>query len=211
MSATTVERRRAAARAWRAANPERERANVTAYRAANREKVRAQSKAWNAAHPERVRAYSKAYRAAHPERALASTEAWRAANPEYGRAWLAANKDRQRANVRAWMAAHPENNQACKARRRARIASVLADLTPQEWDTILEAAGHACIYCGSQEQLSQDHLTPISKGGEHTAENVAPACMPCNQSKGAKTVMEFLAEQEEDTHAKANTGTSDNR
>ena len=80
------------------------------------------------------------------------------------------------------------------ARRRARIASVLATLTAVEWEAILDAAGHACIYCGSQEKITLDHLTPISKGGDHTAENVAPACLPCNQSKGAKAVVEFLVE-----------------
>ena len=82
-----------------------------------------------------------------------------------------------------------------KARRRARLASVLTTLTAAEWEAILEAAGHACIYCGSHEPPTMDHLTPLARGGEHTAENVAPACLPCNQSKGAKVVAEFLSEE----------------
>jgi len=71
---------------------------------------------------------------------------------------------------------------------------VLATLTSQEWEAILEAAGRACIYCGSTKQITQDHLIPLARGGNHTADNVAPACLPCNQSKGAKVVAEFLAE-----------------
>jgi len=105
-----------------------------------------------------------------------------------------------KASVRAWRAAHPgweiANRRKHDARRRARIAKVLATLTIAEWEAILEAAGHSCIYCGSRKQITQDHLTPISRGGNHTAENVAPACLPCNLSKGAKAVSEFLAERE---------------
>jgi len=97
--------------------------------------------------------------------------------------WAEANPERARANAKLQ-----------EQRRRARIARVLATLTAAEWEAILEAAGRACIYCGSQTRLTQDHLTPISRGGPHTAENVAPACLPCNQSKGAKAVAEFLSE-----------------
>jgi hypothetical protein len=32
-----------------------------------------------------------------------------------------------------------------------------------------------------------DHIKPVSKGGEHTWENVAIACMMCNIRKGART------------------------
>jgi 5-methylcytosine-specific restriction endonuclease McrA len=98
----------------------------------------------------------------------------------------------------AWRDANPDRFKIIKrrafARRRARIAQVLSTLTAQEWEAILAAAGHSCIYCGAKKQLSQDHLMPISRGGPHTAENVAPACKSCNSSKGAKAVMEFLAE-----------------
>lgn len=111
-------------------------------------------------------------------------------------AWYAANTDRSRARSAAWKRANPRKHYANTKMRRARIARVLATLTPQEWEAILDAAGRACIYCGSQSQITQDHLTPLSKGGNHTAENVAPACLHCNTSKGTKAVAEFLAERE---------------
>ena len=102
------------------------------------------------------------------------------------------------AHQAAYRTAHPEKRREqgrrVAATRRARIAQVLCTLTKQEWETILEMAGRACIYCGSQGRLSQDHLIPISRGGPHTAENVVPACMPCNISKGAQAVGEFLKE-----------------
>lgn len=73
-------------------------------------------------------------------------------------------------------------------RRRAAKSGVVATLTTSEWEWILELYGHRCLKCGSPENLSQDHLIPISEGGAHTAENVQPLCCPCNSSKHTKSV-----------------------
>ena len=148
---------------------------------------------------ERHRQSTRRWRIANPERAAASEARWRAANPDRHRRFCMANPTAVAAHRAHFRTAHPdawrENARRQKRVRRARIANVLATLTAAEWNAILEAAGHACIYCGSQEKITQDHLIPISRGGDHTAENVAPACLPCNQSKGVKAVAEFLAER----------------
>lgn len=41
-----------------------------------------------------------------------------------------------------------------------------------------------CQYCGSSEDLTFDHVTPRSKGGHTTWDNVVTACSPCNLKKG---------------------------
>ena len=33
------------------------------------------------------------------------------------------------------------------------------------------------------KRLTMDHITPISKGGAHTASNIVPACQSCNSKK----------------------------
>jgi 5-methylcytosine-specific restriction endonuclease McrA len=139
-----------------------------------------QAREWRRKNREKVRAWKRAYRARHPETSR-----------------LQHRKDlvRTRVLTQAWRIEHPEQARIHRARRRARIASVLATLTAAEWEAILEAAGHACIYCGTATNLTMDHLTPLARGGNHTAENVAPACGPCNSSKGAKVVADFLAER----------------
>lgn len=43
-----------------------------------------------------------------------------------------------------------------------------------------------CQYCGCQEELTFDHVTPRSKGGTTTWKNVVAACSPCNLKKGGK-------------------------
>jgi len=41
---------------------------------------------------------------------------------------------------------------------------------------------HTCQYCGSRAD-SIDHVTPKSRGGTHTWENVVAACRSCNSRK----------------------------
>ncbi len=47
-----------------------------------------------------------------------------------------------------------------------------------------------CQYCGDHfktEDLTLDHVTPRSHGGQTTWENVVAACIPCNQRKANRT------------------------
>ena len=44
--------------------------------------------------------------------------------------------------------------------------------------------GKACVYCGSKENLTVDHLLPRSKFGSSHDINVVPACSQCNLRKG---------------------------
>jgi 5-methylcytosine-specific restriction endonuclease McrA len=44
----------------------------------------------------------------------------------------------------------------------------------------------SCQYCGSSEELTFDHVTPRSKGGRTTWENIVTACARCNLGKGGR-------------------------
>ena len=50
-----------------------------------------------------------------------------------------------------------------------------------------------CQYCGKHlnfGQLSLDHVTPRSKGGDTSWENIVCSCTPCNTRKGCRTPQE---------------------
>ena len=52
---------------------------------------------------------------------------------------------------------------------------------------------HRCQYCFKQfprQRLSLDHVTPRSRGGEDSWENVVCACLICNVRKGGRTPQE---------------------
>ena len=44
-----------------------------------------------------------------------------------------------------------------------------------------------CQYCGSENNLTFDHVIPRRLGGKTTWENIASACAPCNMKKGGRT------------------------
>ena len=49
---------------------------------------------------------------------------------------------------------------------------------------------HTCQYCGAKENLTLDHIIPISKGGDNSWENLTTACKSCNLKKGDKFLHE---------------------
>lgn len=49
---------------------------------------------------------------------------------------------------------------------------------------IKESWDHKCAYCGSEDNLTLDHIVPQCKGGMDVKTNVVACCHSCNQSKG---------------------------
>jgi len=49
---------------------------------------------------------------------------------------------------------------------------------------IKESWDHKCAYCGSEDNLTLDHIVPQCKGGVDVKTNVVACCHSCNQSKG---------------------------
>ena len=59
----------------------------------------------------------------------------------------------------------------------------------EEWD--LE-----CAYCGSDRNLTIDHIVPKAKGGTDFTENCLCACHSCNQDKGHTPMEDWYLSQE---------------
>lgn len=55
---------------------------------------------------------------------------------------------------------------------------------------ILKRDGHVCAKCGSEHDLTVDHVFPLSHGGKNVLKNMQTLCLTCNQLKGEK--IEFL-------------------
>ena len=75
-----------------------------------------------------------------------------------------------------------------------RLPSVIAlrDFVRQDRDpaftrfNVFLRDGFQCVYCGSQEALTFDHVVPRSKGGRTSWDNIVAACSPCNLKKGGR-------------------------
>ena len=63
-------------------------------------------------------------------------------------------------------------------------------------DSIKARDGYQCVYCGSTEHLTIDHVRPRSMGGATNSQNCVTACRSCNQAKGSMQLSEFLTIQQ---------------
>lgn len=178
----TAEKQREAARQWREDNPERKREQGREWHERNREANLEAARARYQANVEERREYARAQAAADRPGAQARAQAWRAANPE-----------RAKETTRRWREAHPAEFDAVRAAYRARKSTQKVHLPAEHWRMLLEQFNHACFYCGRGDlPLVQEHMTPLVRGGAHTASNLVPACRPCNGRKYTKTAEEFL-------------------
>jgi 5-methylcytosine-specific restriction endonuclease McrA len=82
-----------------------------------------------------------------------------------------------------------------QAKRRVRLASNInqeGDL--KQFIAMSLKADAKCAYCGEWLLVaggSVDHMMPVSRGGTNTRENLCLCCLPCNKSKGNKTIQEW--------------------
>lgn len=133
---------------------------------------------------EKIRAKRKEWRKANSEAIRKSNAEWRKANPDKYRDIQARYRTR-----------NPEKGLVHVERRRARkMNAPVNDFTAADWRAVLEDFNGACAYCLTSDiPLQQEHMTPLSRGGEHTRSNIVPACAPCNYKKGTRTILEVLA------------------
>jgi len=75
------------------------------------------------------------------------------------------------------------------ARRARKLAAEVAGPVPRSVYIEVLASG-PCIYCGAIP-THVDHIRPLALGGHEARYNLAPACRPCNQSKGGKLLIHW--------------------
>lgn len=71
----------------------------------------------------------------------------------------------------------------------------MSDVVREDRYTV-EQGMEECIYCGATENLTFDHLIPVSEGGPDIISNQVPACQSCNSSKGSRDVIEWYQERD---------------
>lgn len=148
----------------RAQYREHRRAYYHANKDRNREQMRRRALAYYGKNKERIQQYQRSYRAVNKEK-IAETR----------RAYYAANVGMFRADGHSYRAR--KRNLECCGLSPAQIEHLYAS---------------SCVYCGDQAEHI-DHVKPLADGGKHCAVNLVPACAPCNLSKNAKQLSEFLA------------------
>lgn len=124
------------------------------------------------------------------------TEA-RQRHKDTGIAWQQANREK----YNAYQTAYYMNKYYTDADFRAAMLlrtherRTLGTLTVQQWHDICELFSNSCAYCGSEYNLTMDHVVPVASGGLTEYNNIIPACKSCNSSKNAKDIIEWYTAQ----------------
>ena len=125
----------------------------------NTEKRWAYKKAWRQAHLEEIKARDKAYDKTHPEK--------------------------RKAYDKAYNKAHPEKMRASSMLRRARKRGTATEAV--DYELIRKQSKMICGICGKKvrpQELSFDHIIPLSKGGAHATWNLQVSHLCCNLRRG---------------------------
>lgn len=179
---------------WSRDNPESCRKSRQKYYAKNREKILLLCKEYVRKNKGRIKMRMRAYnKKAYPlkrQRIIAQTRAYAKSHPEV-RSKIARNyKKRHPEKFRAALKAHHSRRKA--AMRGAAVGDRDVSKVISGWRM---NAFFICSYCQNvfpTSELQVDHIVAVSKGGEHSCENVAESCAMCNIRKKGKNHLLFL-------------------
>lgn len=164
---------------------------------------------------DRLLAEKKEYGIRNKGKILAKNLAYYNANRnqlvEYARRYRAENKEKVRLRNRKYYAKYPEKakhwreiyftrnpHKAGEYEARRRLLEKNAAINQmglkEFYNAIRSRESVYCYYCNAKikgKSAHFDHIIPLSKGGQHSADNLCISCKSCNCSKGDKALSEW--------------------
>lgn len=119
---------------------------------------------------------------------------------ERNKRWHEKNKEHRKQYLRKWKQTNKHLVRNAENRRRESNSSDIKCVESAALYLIARSNEPvACYICGTITTNSMDrhvdHVTPLSKGGKHSIENLAIACTKCNLEKHDKLLEDFMAER----------------
>jgi len=95
-----------------------------------------------------------------------------------------ANREQRIASRREWRKNNPGKARANRRayRNRKKNAPSIPYTKEQEQQRMM-VGGNRCVNCGTQEDMTTDHIIPLSANGWDCLSNLQPMCRSCNSSK----------------------------
>lgn len=163
------------------------------YRIQNREKLATKDRKYRLANLSKILHLRRVKYASNPEKYLAQAREWSNNNVEKAnetkRKWAVLNPGKASAAGKKWRDNNPDKRADMKLRRRARIAQNAVYEVSEEFLARLYSS--PCVACGETQNITADHIIPVSRGGEHSESNLQPLCGSCNSSKRDLTMTEW--------------------
>lgn len=125
---------------------------------------------------------------------------WRDRNPMYfkmrNRAYYQANYEREKARRELRAKTHPEERRTINRNSRARRRKAKGRHTKFDVERLFNKQNGLCVGIDCCAILvfgyHVDHKTPLSRGGSNWSRNLQLLCPSCNDSKGTKTMREWI-------------------
>ena len=144
----------------------------------NRHRHATHSKTWRSKNVERHAQYSRNWYLDNRKRAL-----------DRERLRYKSNSDHIKKNVKIWRLNNKLRVDEYGHRRRAaKLNNGVFLVIDKE---LQRFANSTCVVCGSDKEITLDHIIPISRGGRHSVGNLQPLCRSCNSSKQDKFMVEW--------------------
>lgn len=163
---------------WVAAHPDRRADHVKKYELANGEKIAK----WREVNRDKMKANARRHYEKNRDVVIARARHADVANP-----------DAAKARKRKYAATELGKGTALAGvhRRLARLKGNGGSHTHAQWVALREWYGNSCLGCQqffAPNELTRDHVAPLSRGGTNDIGNIQPLCMPCNKAKGAALI-----------------------
>ena len=179
----------------------------------NIDKVKEYKKKWKKFNPKKIKVARDKWIKDNPEQNKRYKKNWREANLGYQKEWTKKNPERRKEitkkglkkyrkiypervkmSIKKWAQANPEKIRMINKKHSAKRRGALGSHTLEQWKILKNKYNNCCAICGRQEPftdlwyqfLTEDHISPISKGGSNFIENIQPLCIYCNGKKGVK-------------------------
>lgn len=146
---------------------------------------------WQKANPEKVKEYEKKSNIKHGKAEWQKQKN----NPEYilyKKLYNQRTSKRRVETAAAWNKANKERYKSIiaksDAKRRVLKEARTYYISDKEMSKLKTSP---CAFCGSKENITIDHIIPVSRMGNHSIGNLQSLCKSCNSKKKAKFISEY--------------------
>jgi len=162
-----------------------------AHKEANREKDNQRYRKYRETHKKEIQNYLKT----HKKEIQSRGKKYRTENKKIlldkRKKYYQDHKNKTIASVHLYQQMHPEIKRKADRVRRARKLAVHEHYTVQDEQYTLSLFGHKCFNCGQTQNLTIDHIYPLSSGNPLSRQNACVLCKSCNCSKHNKLPENF--------------------
>lgn len=174
-----------------------------AQRLANRDEVNAKRRAYYQTHKKELTAINRRWDAKHIEQKRAARRLWTQTSDKYRdymKKWLVANQDLKNASSRKSYHKNKERTRPIRLirlkNRQAKTRGGNGTFSISDVQAMHDRQLGSCAGCARSFSdvlpPTIDHVMPLSRGGSNFPENLQLMCKSCNDSKGARTMDEWL-------------------